>query len=128
MSAYDPKRKSQVKNDFRVQLSIGSLWADPAARRQSRQFGRQSVEHALDEAVAQRASLFIRPNKSIDQQESQSMHEGPARQNGAGNLLFVTGRGRNGASQSARRYNAREKPLSLLGFGQFDRGAAMIRT
>ena len=38
------------------------------------------------------------------------MHEGPARQNGAGNLLFVTRGVRDGAPQSARRYNAREQP------------------
>ena len=56
------------------------------------------------------------------------MNEGPARQNGAGNLLFVTRGVRDGTSQSARRYSAREQPLSLLGFGQFDRRAAMIRT
>lgn len=55
------------------------------------------------------------------------MNEGPARQNGAGNLLFVTRGVRDGTSQSARRYSAREQPLSLLGFGQFDRRAAMIR-
>ena len=56
------------------------------------------------------------------------MHEGPTRQNGAGNLLFVTWGVRDGASQSARRYDACKQPLSLLGFGQFERGAAMIRT
>ena len=56
------------------------------------------------------------------------MHEGPARQNGAGNFLFVTRGVQDGASQSARSYYAREQPLNLLGFGQFDRGAAMIRT
>jgi hypothetical protein len=36
----NPKRTSRVKNYFRVQLPLGSLWADPGARRQSRQFRR----------------------------------------------------------------------------------------
>ena len=39
------------------------------------------------------------------------MYEGPARQNGASNLLFVTRGVRDGASQSARRYNACEQPV-----------------
>ena len=54
------------------------------------------------------------------------MNEGPARQNGAGNLLFVTRGVRDGTSQSARRYSAREQPLGLLGGGQFNGGTADV--
>lgn len=65
--------------------------ADPGAKRQGQQFGRQSVEHALHEAVAQCARLFSRFDEPIRQQQSESMHKGPTRQNRAGNLPFVAG-------------------------------------
>jgi hypothetical protein len=80
----------------------------------------------LQEAVAQRARLFLRADEPIRQQQSETMHEGPARQDGTRNLPFVAGRVRDGASQTARRYNGSQQRLGFLGFGQLDGGAATI--
>ena len=128
-STHDPRPTKQFRYPIARpgRLSIGRLRADPGPRRQGRQFGRQSVEHALHEAIAQRAGLFSRSHEPIRYQQSQSMHKGPSVQNRAGNLAFVTGGSRNSASQTARDDYAREQRLGLLGFGQFDRGAGTIQ-
>jgi len=67
-------------------LGHRTLRTDPGPRRQGRQFGRQSVEHALHESVRQRSGLFLRADQPIGQQQSKTMHEGPACQNRAGNF------------------------------------------
>ena len=78
--------------------------------------------------LASASDFVLRADEPIGQQQSESMHEGPARQNRAGNLPFVSWGIRNGASQTARDDHARKQSLGLLGFGQFDGGAATIRT
>jgi hypothetical protein len=44
---------------------MGHLRADPGTGRQGREFGRQSVEHALHESVAQRTGFLFWTNETI---------------------------------------------------------------
>ena len=60
-------------------LLMGHLRANPGARRQGGQFGRQSVDNTPQEAVTQCTRFFLWSDEPIGQHHSETMHERPAR-------------------------------------------------
>jgi hypothetical protein len=56
------------------------------------------------------------------------VHEGPARQNCARDLPFITRGVGNNLPEPAGNDHARQQRFGLVTFGQFDGGAAAIRT
>ena len=87
----------------------------------------QSVEHALQHALAQFLGLSVWADKPVDQQQSEAMHERPEDQDGRSDLPLVSRCLRKGAPQGAVSDRIREEGLRLLGRGNFDGGAVIIR-
>jgi hypothetical protein len=110
-----------------MRSSVFQLRSYPGAKRQREQFGCQSVEQALDDAITQFVRFFPGANEPISQQHSKSVHERPARQNSTSDPSFVSWGIRNGASQSPSNDDACKERLCFLCRGSFDRWAGIIR-
>jgi hypothetical protein len=107
--------------------SVFQLRSYPGAKRQREQFGCQSVEQPLEDAITQFVRFFPGANEPVSQQHSKSVHERPARQNSTSNPSFVSWSDRNDASQSPSNDDVCKERLCFLCRGSFNRWAGIIR-